>query len=159
MSESENVVPFAGGPAWDVIDAATRANLFRLDVIEAARTLEKAAEAGLLADVKNPSGIQFVLLAQVIDAVDLVGLEYLNEQVRPGSIVGSTIVGVEKEPENQAPFDVVVRLSSGEGIPMPEFVLTLRHAGDFLRLPDSIVRGSDATIEALRDRLGGGIPS
>jgi hypothetical protein len=155
-----NVVPFGPGlvpdasGAVDVPDAAARANLFRLDVIGAARTLEKARDAGLVADVGNPSGIQIVLLQQVIDAVDLAGLEYVLRGGHPGR----TIVGVEKEPENQAPFDIVVRLTSGEGISMPEFILALRHAGGFLRLPGSTMHGFAATIETLRDRLDGGVP-
>ena len=145
---SENIVPFTG--AADVPDAAAKENVFRLDVIEAARTLEKAAEVGLVADVGNLGGIQAMLLQQVVDAVDLAGLEVWK---RPGRLVG-IISGVDKEPKSQ------VRLTSGEGISMPEFILALRHEDACLCLPAPrfIALGFTATFEALRDRLGDGAP-
>ena len=56
------------------------------------------------------------------------------------------------------PLDLAVRLMSGEAVPMVEFILTLRHEGGFLRLPDTDDTGLTATLEALRDRLGDGVP-
>jgi hypothetical protein len=157
-----NVVPF--GPrlvpdesgAVDVPGAAARENLFRLDVIEAARTLEKAAEAGLVSEkaAGHSGNVQILLLQEVVNAADLAGLQYLDER---GRLIG-TIAGVERGAGNGVPLDLAVRLMSGEAVPMVEFILTLRHEGGFLRLPDTDETGLTATLEALRDRLGDGIP-
>jgi hypothetical protein len=158
---SENIVPFEPRlvpdeeQAVDVLDAAAL-NLLRLEVIGSAAIIERALNEGLLtkAMVGNPGAIRRRLLQEVIDSVDLAGLEYV---LRHGEFMG--IIGeVSVDPEAPPTLEVVVRLQNGWPIDMVCLVAALADEEAFLRLLDSDDTGLTATLEALRDRLGAGVP-
>jgi hypothetical protein len=136
----ENVSPFGAS-----FEAITAADLLRLEVIEAAATIHRAA--GMLPELNPamPAGLQMQLMLDVISGgVDLVGLECV------GSDFTAVVTGFEGR---LAPFDDLVLLDPGEPIDVPAFVTGLCAERWFLRVPGSRETGLAATLEALRVRL------
>jgi hypothetical protein len=157
---SENIVPFAGHPAPELMPGQrlrrpppddTYARKL-LAAAEAAAALSWSDTMTVLSEKawEHANSIVREVIPQLLARIDLAGLEVCDEVGEPyGTILGVS----EAEPDCEMPIFPWVHASGRADMSLGEFVkeMTLGH---YVRLPGSRAYGLTVILEAARAKLG-----